>query len=177
MTDKALAYSLPDDLGTVLIMPEVLAHFETHKQRRWISREAGGQLFARFDGARMVCIVEATGPRRTDKRSLFGYRPDRLAEKVEITQRYARDLHFVGDWHTHHQKYPEPSSTDEKNIGELVRLSSHGLSGFMLIVVGQEQFPKGLHVSFHSPSSSSVLTVSTQIDLEGAAHPEPHYGE
>jgi len=177
MTDKALAYSLPDDLGTVLIMPDVLAHFEIHKQHKWISKEAGGQLFATFDDAKTVRIVEATGPRRSDKRSLFGYRPDRLAEKVEITERYARGLHFVGDWHTHYQKRPEPSSTDEWNMSELVRLSSHGLRGFVLVVVGQATFPEGLHVSFHSPSSSSILTVSTQYCPDEVALPEPHHGE
>lgn len=177
MTDKALSYSLPDDLGKVLIMPDVVAHLEAHKQHKWTSKEAGGQLFATFDDAKIVRIVEATGPRATDKRSLLGYRPDRLAEKVEITERYARGLHFVGDWHTHYQKHPEPSSTDTNNMGELVRLSSHGLRGFVLVVVGQAKFPDGLHVSFHSPSSSSVLIVSTRHGFEEATSPELHHGE
>jgi integrative and conjugative element protein (TIGR02256 family) len=174
---EALAYSLPGDLGTLIMESDVLAHFEAHKQRKWLSKEAGGQLFATFDDMKTVRVVEATGPRATDKRSLFAYRPDRLAEKVEIADRFAKGLHFIGDWHTHCQKFPEPSPTDEWSMRDLVRLSTHGLMGFALVVVGQADFPDGLHVSFHSPSASSMLTVAERGNREDANHPASVHGQ
>jgi len=151
-----LSYSLPAGCGTLQLSSHVLTHFESFKQQKFYSREAGGQLFATFNDPSLMGIVEATGPRRTDKRSVFSYKPDRVAENLEIRERFARDLHFVGDWHTHRQHAPSPSTQDTDSILESVHLSSHNLVGFVLIIVGQAQFPAGLHVSFHSKAGSRV---------------------
>jgi len=166
MTDKPLRYLLPDDIGTLELLPAVLAHFETHKQLKWSAKEAGGQLFACLEDPFCIRIVEGTGPRSTDKRSTYNYLPDRAAEKVEIKERFDRGLHFVGDWHTHKQKLPQPSDTDTRSIRELVRHSNHDLAGFVLIVVGQAPFPNGLTVSFHTKSGSTTLRLESHDDLE-----------
>jgi integrative and conjugative element protein (TIGR02256 family) len=147
------------ELGLLELSCPVLAHFEAHKQRRFLACEAGGQLFATFEKPTVMSIVDVTGPRPTDKRSMYGYQPDRIAERIEIKERFERHLHFVGDWHTHRQRVPKPSLTDEHSMRELVRFSSHDLAGFVLIIVGQTDFPKGLHVSFHSKSGSTLLTI------------------
>ncbi len=158
LINPSLTFCLPNRWGTLEISSQVLAHFERHKQRKIVAPEAGGQLFATFDDPAVMKVVDVTGPRPTDKRSMFNYQPDRIAERAEIKERYLRNLHFVGDWHTHRQLMPSPSRTDEQSIRELVRFSTHDLAGFVLVVVGQATFPQGLHVSFHSKSSSVVLT-------------------
>jgi integrative and conjugative element protein (TIGR02256 family) len=127
---------------------EVLDHFSRHRQRSWFDREAGGQLFARIDGARIL-VLEATGPRRSDRRSRYSYAPNRRAEQAEILDRHAKGLHFVGDWHTHPERRPQPSHPDCTSIGECVRRSTHGLNGFVLAVVGQADPPDGLFVAVH----------------------------
>lgn len=176
MTASDLAYLLPGDFGTLVIEPDVLALFAAHKQCKWLSREAGGQLFATFNDAKVTRIVEATGPRASDKRSLFGYRPNRLAEKLEIADRFAKGFHFIGDWHTHYQKLPEPSPTDEQSMRDLVRLSKHGLAGFVLIVVGQVTFPEGLHVSFHSPTATIRLKAAERFNVNTSEIVESTHG-
>ena len=152
-----LRYQLPDALGALELAPNVISHFEAHKQRTFLAREAGGQLFASFQNPTVMLVSDITGPRPTDRRSMNSYEPDRIAEKAEIRERFARDLHFVGDWHTHRQRIPKPSERDEHSIRESVLLSSHDLAGFILVVVGQVAFPEGLHVSFHSKSGSALL--------------------
>lgn len=132
----------------LVFAPQVLAHFRRHQQRRFFDREAGGQLFATFANNE-VTIVEATGPRRTDRRSRYSYVPDRTAEQREIEQRHALGLHFIGDWHTHAQHHARPSSTDLCSIGETVRKSRHDLNGFVLVVVGCSTLPASMHVSVH----------------------------
>lgn len=124
-------------------------------------------MFASFDDPSVTMVSEITGPRDTDKRSMYNYEPDRIAEKAEIRDRFARGLHFVGDWHTHRQRIPKPSGTDEHSIRELVRFSSHDLAGFVLVVVGQAPFPDGLHVSFHSKKGSTVLVPFTDPAEDG----------
>lgn len=125
----------------------VLDHFAQHRQLRWWQREAGGQLFIRFDMPDIV-VEEATGPRRTDWRTRSTYRPNRRAEQREIVSRHTRGLHYVGDWHTHPEPIPSPSCDDESSMRDLVMRSKHALNGFVLVIVGQEAFPAALFVSF-----------------------------
>lgn len=143
--------------GQVLIITDgVLRHLQKYRQVRWFHREAGGQLFARFDGQRIV-LEEATGPRRADRRTLYSFRPSRSAEQREIDQRHVAGLHYVGDWHTHPQDIPVPSSMDIESIGDCVRRSHHELNGFIMIIVGRLNPPQGLHVSLHDGKDSHVL--------------------
>ncbi|WP_340676199.1 Mov34/MPN/PAD-1 family protein [Paraperlucidibaca sp.] len=156
----SLIYQLPDSLGLLELSESVLAHFEANKQRNRMSCEAGGQLFAQIDNpGKRIKVVDATGPRSTDRRSIFGYVPDRVAEREEIFDSYSRGLHFVGDWHTHRQLQPLPSATDNASMREMVMQSAHDLSGFIMVIVGQACFPGGLCVSFHSKAMSHQLVL------------------
>jgi hypothetical protein len=67
-------------------------------------------------------------------------------------------LHFVGDWHSHRQRYPSPSTTDIESMADMVKRSDHSLVGFILVVVGTAKFPAGLHVSVHTGREAHVLT-------------------
>lgn len=158
-SSSSLLFQLPCELGTLELAPQVLSHFDAHKQGKRLSREAGGQLFATFDTPALIRIVDVTGPRPTDRRSIYRYEPDRRAETAEISERYSRGLHFLGDWHTHFQRFPVPSSMDERSMREMVQRSSHSLSGFVMVVVGQAEFPDGIHVSFHSKTDSTRLSL------------------
>ena len=125
------------DSGQRLIFAEpVLDHFARHRQTRFWQREAGGQLFARFSLPDII-VVEATGPRRTDRRTRHSYHPDRGAEQREIATRHARGLHFIGDWHTHPEDAPTPSTRDEQSMRETFAASRHVLNGFVLAIVGR----------------------------------------
>jgi len=159
MNSLPLLFQLPNNIGILELSPQVLNHFDKHKQKKWLSCEAGGQLFAEIiEKPFRIRITEVTGPRKTDRRSVFGYVPDRDAEKVEIAERYLRNIDFVGDWHTHPQKIPIPSSTDESSMFEMVQQSNYDLPGLLMIIIGQSIFPEGIHVSFYSKASSVRLT-------------------
>jgi len=149
MRATALRYDVP---GVDLVLEfslEVLGHFTTHKQIRHRSKEAGGQLFANMDDPGTWRVIDVTGPRPLDIRALFGYRPNRKQERKEISERYACDLHFIGDWHSHPEELPHPSLTDNESMRETVQNSLHDLPGFVMVIVGRAHFPPGLHVSFH----------------------------
>lgn len=141
-----LNYQIGSSTQFLCFTPEVLAHFRQHQQTRWYHREAGGQLFATADG-RLLTVVEATGPRRTDRRTRTSYVPDRVAETREIAEQETRGRIFVGDWHTHPESVPTPSPLDRRSIQECFRESTHCLNGFLLVIVGSHTFPQGLFVS------------------------------
>ncbi|HEY1216513.1 MAG TPA: Mov34/MPN/PAD-1 family protein [Bryobacteraceae bacterium] len=164
---ETLALSLPNGV-TVKLEAHVLAHLARHRQKSCLRKEAGGQLFARISRQEWA-VVTATGPRKSDWRSRFGYRPNRIAENEEIERLFSEGLHFVGDWHTHPQKVPRPSDTDFDSMDDTVAKSVHDLPGFLLLIVGTEPFPEGLWASFHTPQGQAVQLAPVLIDPEGAA--------
>lgn len=132
----------------VFLTHDVLQHFAKYRQTRLWHREAGGQLFAIIDGERWT-IVEATGPRRSDRRWRFGFRSSRTMEQAEITDRFAKGLHYVGDWHTHPESIPTPSGEDLGSMAEMIRTSDYQTTGLLMLIIGTQPPPLGLHISLH----------------------------
>ncbi|WP_374346548.1 Mov34/MPN/PAD-1 family protein [Phenylobacterium sp.] len=165
-----MIYPIGASGSRVILAEPVLAHLAGHRQHRFWQSEAGGQLFARLDGGDIV-IVEATGPRPSDRRGRNFYRPDKRAEQAEIDARHPRGLHFVGDWHTHPQAHPEPSGSDLASIADAVRRSRHDLNGFVLLIVGTLYPPQGLHVSVHDGVAGYRLAPSPTTRVEPCPPP------
>lgn len=146
--------------GQVLSLSEdVIEHFRQHQQSNANQAEAGGQLFATFSG-NSIEVSLATGPRQCDHRSPIHFKPNRKAERREIKRLFQVGLHYVGDWHTHPQRIPIPSSTDVENITDIFRKSHHSLAGFIMIVVGTASLPDGLFVAVCDHQSCYVLKSS-----------------
>jgi integrative and conjugative element protein (TIGR02256 family) len=133
---------------SVELTQNVFYHVRRYRQTAFWRREAGGQLFARISGDRWV-IEAATGPRRGDIRSRFGFHSDRLAEQAEINALFSNGLHYVGDWHTHPEPIPTPSQTDLHSMLKMVRASRHELRGFLMLIVGTKLDASGFSLTMH----------------------------
>ncbi len=144
-----IEYSVADSGQTIIFTDRVLDHVLANRQTKLWDREAGGQLFARVSPYE-IYIEEATGPRRSDRRSRASYRPDRKLEQGEICDRQRKGLVFVGDWHTHPELLPKPSARDLESISECFQKSAHHLNAFLLLVVGTSTSAEDLHVSIHN---------------------------
>jgi integrative and conjugative element protein (TIGR02256 family) len=155
---------------SVSVESQVLATFDAHRQRRFYQREAGGQLFARVWDDKWE-IVSATGPRSRDRRGRFSFWPHRASEQEEIFEYHALGFDYVGDWHTHPEDKPNPSSDDRTSISEVVRRSTHHLPGFLLMIVGRSPFPHGLWASFHSLAGASVEARNMHISPDSDGTP------
>lgn len=135
--------------GTAICFsPEVVEHFATHRQQGKVKTEIGGQLFARFEHGE-VRVIRATGPNATDKRGWTWFKPDLRKQNVEIQQLFQKGLHFIGDWHTHPEREPTPSSWDTDSMKDCFKKSRHQLKAFLMVIVGRADFPSGLWVSLH----------------------------
>ena len=141
-----IAYAIGNSGQTLVLTDAVIEHLLRHRQAGVGSREAGGQLFARFDGD-TIQIERATGPRPSDRRSLMTFVPNRLAERREIKRLFNEGLHYVGDWHTHPEARPSPSQTDIDSFREMFRKSRHKLASFVVVIVGTLAPPEGLFVA------------------------------
>lgn len=136
--------------------PDVLRHFSRNRQCGSASTEAGGQLFAKFEG-NSIRIVVATGPRRSDKRTNVSFVPNRALENVEIRNMFRRGLHYIGDWRTHPEKHPRPSAIDIASMRDCFKKSTHGLNFFVLSIVGNDASRLCLSTSLCSQDDCIVL--------------------
>jgi len=157
-------------LGTIVsLSPEVVKHFAEHRQQGKIKTEIGGQLFAEFV-KNEVRVVRTTGPNATDKRGWAWFKPDQRKQNAEIKQLFADGLHFVGDWHTHPEREPNPSSWDLESMEDCFKKSRHQLKAFLMVIIGQAKFPDGLWVSLHAADKWERLELvenQAMTDREG----------
>ncbi len=143
---ERLEYAVGDSGQKLTFCAEVLSHIMGRRQKRSSEPESGGQLFATFEGGNVI-VRRATGPRDSDLRSRSSFVPNRVAERREIKRLYRDGLHYVGDWHTHHQRIPVPSAVDLRSMSEVFTKSRHALAGFVLLIVGTVAPPEGFFVA------------------------------
>lgn len=140
-----MRYPIGSSGQDLIFTQDVIAYIERHRQLRFWQAEAGGSLFARLSD-RDVVIEVATGPRKSDRRARFTYRPDRKAEQREINEMHSKGLLFVGTWHSHPEPVPTPSAVDLYSLAESYVMSRHHLNAFVLAIIGQQPAPNGLRV-------------------------------
>lgn len=160
---RVISYSIGKSGQTLILDNAVLVHFERNRQRTAKHREAGGQLFACFEG-NTIRVKRATGPRASDHRSLMTFIPNRLAERREIKELFKSGLHYIGDWHTHPEPIPSPSHTDVESFQDMFRKSKHKLAGFLMVIVGTSPAPKDLFVAVCSDAGPCELIASLNVD-------------
>lgn len=134
-----------DFVDEILFAPEALKHLRRHRQRGFCAKEAGGQLF----GTRIktgLKVIVASGPYKGDARTRTSYRSDPAAASRMIGSMRKMGLIYLGEWHTHPEKYPHPSGSD---FGAFVRLcanSEHASATLILAIQGEAATPLGLAV-------------------------------
>lgn len=103
-----------NDRGSILIEPQVVDLVSSYCQHQTGSLESGGILLGYRRGDHLH-IVEATTPQPDDKRMRFRFfRRDYNHQKVAIRQweLSGNTMDYVGEWHTHPETEPTPSSLD-----------------------------------------------------------------
>jgi len=143
-----LRYLFPGESGHLIFTKEVIDCFIKHRQLGPLSREFGGQLFARFVDTDVI-IERVTGLRKGDKRGRFHFLPSRKAEQNEINCMFKEELHYIGDWHTHPQNKPLPSQQDISSMENAFLHSHHELKAFIMVIIGRDNPPDGIWVSNH----------------------------
>lgn len=153
----SLVYRMQSDGPTVTLTDAAIASIISYRQMTSKDKEAGGQLFAKFEGNDTV-IVAATGPKSLDTRLRNMFIPNLWLQRQEIKILHGKGKHFVGDWHTHPQSIPSPSGEDISSMVECFRKSHHELKAFLMIIVGTANPPEGLFVCLVNGNGVSRLS-------------------
>lgn len=148
-------YGLPQSNQLLVFHPEVLEVFLRFRQTSG-KAEAGGLLFAEFDLPK-VTVVRASAPNRFDKRSFYSFWPNRFLQRKLIQKEFQAGRHFIGEWHTHPETRPSPSSIDKKSMSDSFAQSRHDLHYFVMVIVGNDMGALDLWVSAHNERGLTVL--------------------
>ena len=141
----SLRYVAQTGESRLVIGDDALKTMLRFRQIRPRDKEAGGQLFARFNGPQVV-IEEATPPTILDYRARYGFRPNRSLQRRAITKCHRLGLHFVGDWHTHPENQAKPSYEDISGMKDCFKCSIDDLTAFVMIIVGIAPPPEGWYI-------------------------------
>lgn len=120
-----------------------IAVLEHHIQSRDTDTEAGGLLLGTVHGSN-IAVSEATAPTRWDKRFRYLFERMPFGHASLARRRWKAsggNVRYVGEWHTHPQDYPAPSSLDRTEWTKLARKRADGRP-MLAVIVGR----KGLYV-------------------------------
>lgn len=121
--------------GKILIESCVIELIDNYRQDDMSKTEAGGILLG-FRREAHLHIVNATMPQFTDHRSLFRFfrrdnRHQRIATK--LWQATGETMDYLGEWHTHPEKYPTPSPLD---LSEWKKICAKRNAPMLFLIVG-----------------------------------------
>ena len=89
--EVSLRYVAANGEPAVVLTDPALASMTRFQQTGELDREAGGQLFAIFEGSDTL-IVEASPPKLFDRRTRHRFRPIRILQRREIRDRHKTRL-------------------------------------------------------------------------------------
>lgn len=151
----------------IVIEPEVIAHMGRFRQRSWLSREAGGQLFGSIQTSDVIVSV-ATGPYRGDQRWRTSYRSNAKAAQRAIDELSKKELLYLGEWHTHPEDFPKASSADHDAMKRLCDASRTRMSTLLMVIQGRSDDIAGIALYSSGPGGLVRWTVFDDLRPEQA---------
>lgn len=113
-----------------------------YRQLRETEPEAGGVLLGRLiEGMGDVVIDEVTGPTRRDRRWRFGFFRSRDGAQRRIRTAWVESQqtrNYLGEWHTHPEDRPVPSTADLANWVRIVTESQYEQDSLIFLIVGRK---------------------------------------
>jgi integrative and conjugative element protein (TIGR02256 family) len=135
MIDVELTFK--DENGhLIVIMPTVVKRLFAHRQLSWNSNEAAGVLIGERRGPHIV-IHEISEPGVGDIRSRHSVDRCGSHHQLIVDEAFLRSsgtLQYLGEWHTHPEDTPFPSTKDLNSWGKYLIDSEH----MLLLIVGRK---------------------------------------
>lgn len=159
--------ALPESSQRIVIASEVIAHIGRFRQRSWLSREAGGQLFGAIQTGDVIVSV-ATGPYKGDQRWRSSYRSNAKAAQGAIDEFSKQGLLYLGEWHTHPEDFPSASSADNDAMKRLCDASRTRVNSLLMVIQGRSDDIAGIALYSSGPDGLVRWTVVDDLRPEPA---------
>ena len=141
----------------VVIKKGVIALFEEEVDKA-AGLETGGILMGYLDGHK-ICITKASkaGPKAIHDEIYFKADPDYIDMFIDMEVANSKGrIQYLGEWHTHPQVEPYPSTVDLDSITDIASTSSKGFT--LLLILGAINF------SFDNFEDQSIFVVKFSKD-------------
>ena len=137
---NSLTFALPGAAWSLELDPKAITTLLSAAQTRAASPERLGQLFSRDLQASKVVVSLATEVKALQARraKVVFDTTDMSAQRAAL---FAQGWHFVGIWHTHPERCPEPSYTDVLLAQDHARAASEFLTALIFVIVGNRGRP------------------------------------
>jgi integrative and conjugative element protein (TIGR02256 family) len=125
----------PNSKRLILIHPAALEVINKFRQVNHVDEEAGGVLIGKRRGEHFE-ITAATQPQALDTRSKYHFFRSPTGHQTTVSYHWKKsdgEENYIGEWHTHPENHPTPSSIDLK---EWKRISQTNNNPLIVIIQG-----------------------------------------
>ncbi len=126
--------------GLLKISNKPLVDMLKHRQLSDSDFEGGGVILGRFiKDSKNIVIDIVTLPTMKDIRERYRFKRDQVSHQSiidEIWKDSEGTCNYLGEWHTHPEKYPEPSSADIKSWKKILKEGVFYSRCLYFIVIG-----------------------------------------
>lgn len=139
-----IGYRRPDHDGYIWFDADVVKSLQSFRQIQFPDKEACGLLLGQRRGNHLH-ITKITEPQVADRRSRVAYwRAAKGHRRVAVAswKKSKKLIGYLGEWHTHPQPFPAPSTVDLDEWRKLARLQSEPM---LFLIVGITDWWLGLH--------------------------------
>jgi integrative and conjugative element protein (TIGR02256 family) len=133
-------------IESLVLTEDVMSALRTHIQTKG-RKEAGGILLGTVYPGERVIIQRATTPGPLDKAGFYFFdRSRKRAQRVvnKLWKKSAGLCIYLGEWHTHPELNPSPSSRDRRMIRNMLAQTKMEVEFLFLIIVGIESIWIGI---------------------------------
>lgn len=129
--------------GILKLSKNVISSMNEFVQDEKFKDEAGGVLLGRFIlNTKDIIVDKVTTPLYGDLRGRYQYiREADNHQKliIDAWNKSAGTCNYLGEWHTHPENYPNPSSQDLKNWKEILNTRTFSSQYLYFVIVGIEE--------------------------------------
>tara|TARA_R110002020_G_scaffold401467_1_gene611696 strand:- start:24 stop:515 length:492 start_codon:yes stop_codon:yes gene_type:complete len=149
------------------ISPEAFYKMQAYIQDNNSKEEAGGVMLGYCIDENNFTVIDATVPNVEDKRSRYGFwRVSALHQRfltILFKKSKGKSI-YLGEWHTHPEDIPTPSTLDRKSILDQIKRSQLNSNKIFAIIVGR----KGLNISVVKKSG---IVLESQLEFDELSCP------
>lgn len=157
---------------TVTFSDDTILHIEdsalfklySYKQNQANQNEAGGVLFGKkIANTEEYIVSDISEPSKKDKQSRFSFVRDYRNTQKDINKKWKESegiVNYIGEWHTHPECNPFPSSTDKNLVRQLIDDNSNVFNKLFLVIVGMDE---SLYIGLADTDISNNVILSIQM--------------
>ena len=124
----------------LVLLDEALSKVGSCIPRLGFSQESGGILLGSYDPkSHEYRVVDFTLPTNNDSRSTFSFIRNKDSANAEIKRAWERSngtINYLGEWHTHDEVIPHPSSVDRNLMRDVIADGSCVFDHCFMLIFG-----------------------------------------